>query len=330
MCYTSGMMNTRHVVFLSSSLIAAAPAAAFELAWPVACEIGKTCWIQQYPDNDTSKGTADYTCGSQSYDTHDGTDVRLRTTSDTADVVASAAGTIKDGRDGVPDRLVKTEGDRKAIANIECGNGVVVDHGNGWETQYCHMKRGSVAVRKGQRVEAGQKLGEVGYSGDAAFPHLHLSVRKDGKKMDPFSGELGRPCETEDTSLWSKDIQSSITYTDGVILDLGFADGPVELPELEQGAMPAFAPTPDMPALVAYAWTINLRQGDVLSVQLTGPGGEIARSEEPLERSKAQYMLFAGKRKPQGGWPAGEYRATVTVTNGRTERLSKSVAVTLK
>ena len=34
-----------------------------------------------------------------------------------------------------------------ATAGRNCGNGVTLDHGDGWQTQYCHMRRGSVAVK---------------------------------------------------------------------------------------------------------------------------------------------------------------------------------------
>jgi D-3-phosphoglycerate dehydrogenase len=51
---------------------------------------------------------------------------------------------------------------RGEIAGRECGNGVVIAHEDGWETQYCHMRRGSVAVQPGERVARGQTLGLVG------------------------------------------------------------------------------------------------------------------------------------------------------------------------
>ncbi len=187
------MFRTRQVhilIALLLSIIAPVNASAFDLQWPLTCELGKDCWIQQYADHDTGPGASDFMCGSATYDGHDGTDIRVRDTSMTAPVVAAADGVVKGMRDGVHDKLVVTDSDKQAVANRECGNGVLVGHRNGWETQYCHMKSGSVVVRKGEKVAAGQKLGDVGYSGAAAFPHMHLSVRYNGKKVDPFSGDL--------------------------------------------------------------------------------------------------------------------------------------------
>jgi murein DD-endopeptidase MepM/ murein hydrolase activator NlpD len=91
------------------------------------------------------------------------------------------------------------------------------------------MRKGSVAVRSGEIVKAGQKLGEVGYSGDAAFPHVHLSVRKEGAKIDPFSGALGTACDEADQSLWSDTAAAALKYADGAILRVGFAPGKVEM-----------------------------------------------------------------------------------------------------
>lgn len=40
----------------------------------------------------------------------------------------------------------------------------------------CHLRRGSIAVRPGQRVEVGERLGACGNSGNSTEPHLHLQA----------------------------------------------------------------------------------------------------------------------------------------------------------
>lgn len=62
-------------------------------------------------------------------------------------VYPAAPGTVRSVRDGEPDTGYSEE-TRASIDGKECGNGVVVSHGDGWETQYCHLKNGSVAVRR--------------------------------------------------------------------------------------------------------------------------------------------------------------------------------------
>ncbi|XRQ10120.1 M23 family metallopeptidase [Actinomadura welshii] len=56
------------------------------------------------------------------------------------------------------------------------GNSVVLDLGDGVYAVLAHMRRGSVRVRKGDRVRAGDVLGEVGNSGNSSEPHLHFHL----------------------------------------------------------------------------------------------------------------------------------------------------------
>jgi Peptidase family M23 len=60
--------------------------------------------------------------------------------------------------------------------DIFAGNLVTLDHGNGEYSLTCHMLAGSVAVRVGDRVRAGQVLGRVGTSGFAGVPHIHFNL----------------------------------------------------------------------------------------------------------------------------------------------------------
>jgi hypothetical protein len=56
------------------------------------------------------------------------------------------------------------------------GNHVVLDLGDGVYAALAHLRRGSVRVRKGQRVKAGEQLGECGNSGNTSEPHLHFQL----------------------------------------------------------------------------------------------------------------------------------------------------------
>ena len=248
----------------------------FDLQLPLQCEFGKNCWIQQYADHDPSAGTADYMCSSETYDGHDGTDFRVpNVTSDVA-VIAAAAGVVLAIRDGVDDRLASTPELITAVSKIECGNGVLIRHEDGFETQYCHMKKGSVIAKAGDRVEAGAILGKVGYSGAAAFPHLHLSVRRNGEKLDPFSGPNSQDCHAAPHSLWAPAAAQALAYQPASLMNLGWADGPVSPELLDQGSLANFTPTLIAPALVGYARLINLKKADELILAVSGPGGEVA------------------------------------------------------
>ncbi|MEX2210390.1 MAG: M23 family metallopeptidase [Gaiellaceae bacterium] len=63
------------------------------------------------------------------------------------------------------------------------GKIVVVAHANGYRTLYAHLS--SVAVRPGQRVWAGRRLGIAGCTGHCTGTHLHFEVRHWGRAINP-------------------------------------------------------------------------------------------------------------------------------------------------
>jgi murein DD-endopeptidase MepM/ murein hydrolase activator NlpD len=318
------MKTIAMLILLTFPLAAAAWGQNIELGLPIRCELGKDCWVQQYFDRDKGPGTRDYHCGAQAYDGHDGIDIRIRDTEAKADVLASAPGVVSGVRDEMDDRLIRSAADRAAIKDRECGNGVLIDHEGGWRTQYCHMRRGTIVVKQGDSVERGQKLGEVGYSGLAAFPHVHLASRKGKTAVDPFrAGEGDDQCGEALIPLWSAEALKALAYREGEIIGLGFAPGKISLEEVEEGRTGQQTPEPNWEAVVAYGWAINLKQGDVVTISLRSPDRADARNSITLDRNKAQYMLFAGKKRPAGGWPKGEYLARFSIANGAVERLTQ-------
>ena len=63
------------------------------------------------------------------------------------------------------------------------GNYVLIDHGKGLRTAYAHLSR--IAVRNGQQLGQGQRVGAVGSTGMSTGPHLHYEVWQNGKAIDP-------------------------------------------------------------------------------------------------------------------------------------------------
>ncbi len=65
------------------------------------------------------------------------------------------------------------------------GNYVIIDHGNGYQTLYAHMSK--IIASKGQWVSQGTRIGLVGSTGYSTGPHLHFTVYKKGKLVDPMT-----------------------------------------------------------------------------------------------------------------------------------------------
>ena len=109
----------------------------------------------------------------RSYETHPGVDIPVP--SGTA---------IKAPADGI----VKTANPNH---NRQCGGTIDIDYGNGFWSRFCHVKR--VDVSQGSTVKRGQVVGLSGGGsddpgrGNSQGPHLHFTLKKDGKLVDPMN-----------------------------------------------------------------------------------------------------------------------------------------------
>ena len=288
-----------------------------KLQLPVNCAMATVCDVQNYFDHDSGPGFRDYNCGNRGYDGHDGTDIRLPNLAvmrDGVAVLAAAAGRVRAVRDEMPDVSVAEVG-KKALKGREAGNAVAIDHGDGWETQYSHMRRSSVRVSPGEPVYSGQILGFVGMSGNAEFPHLHFEVRHNGVSIDPYAGpEPSQRCGlSEGEALWDKRALANLDYPPAGLLQAGFADeAPSSKAVLEDTFGSSTLPV-SAPALVFWIEAFGVRAGDTESLTITGPDGDVlVEKTKTVPDDKARWLRFVGKRQnkgqPSGSWPPGEYR----------------------
>lgn len=309
------------------------------LSFPADCQLGSSCYIQNYVDRDAGPGWQDIACGHLGYDGHKGTDIALVDEASIADGVAvraAADGVVLRARDGMEDARYGSPG-APDVAGRQCGNGLVVDHGDGWESQYCHLRKGSIAVQPGTKVGTGDKLGEVGESGQAAFPHLHFELRHNGETIDPMDGRpMGAGCNADARSgeavgatLW----RDPVPYRETGVIALGFADRELDQDDLRRDSDGMSASSAWAPLLIFWVRTFGLQQGDVQAIEIRGPGGEVVAesSTPPLEGAKVMSFLFAGRRRPGDAFPPGVYTGSYRILrekDGRSETVLSAEAST--
>ena len=306
------------------------------LVLPIACDIGKTCFVQNYVDADPGPGSRDFTCGTRSYDKHSGTDFRLPTLEAHkrgVQVLAAAAGKVLRTRDGEPDVSVRQLG----LDNLDgksCGNGLLIDHGDGWQTQYCHMARNSLTVKQGDNVRPGQPIGTVGLSGETEYPHLHFTLRKGDRVVDPFSvdAQPGACGAAAPRSAWAPGLREALEYKPRAVLNAGFAPGPVTMETIEAGDAGRKQPDAQAPALVAFFRAIGLKKDDVHRIAIIAPDGtDFVRGEgKAILRDEAQTFLFTGRKRPTAGYAPGLYKARYEVVSGGKVVLSAETTLSLR
>jgi murein DD-endopeptidase MepM/ murein hydrolase activator NlpD len=175
------------------------------LNWPLRAANGfNDCdfyFIGAYVDQNTTTGAIqDYDCGTNTYDGHHGTDIAAwpfgfyKMDNNLVEVVAAAAGTIVQKADG--------NFDRNCTSNSLTANSIIIQHADGSQALYWHMKNGSITSKSiGQTVLEGEYLGVVGSSGSSSGPHLHFEVWTGNTNTtynDPFSGS----CNLLNASTW--------------------------------------------------------------------------------------------------------------------------------
>lgn len=304
--------------FAMALLAVSVPAGEPTFMFPADCRVGDTCLIQKLVDHDPGPGRSDYRCGTLTTDGHDGIDIRLRTMADMRAghaVLAARDGLVLRTRDGEPDISVT---ERVAPPDKQAGNAVVIDHGDGWETQYSHLQRGSVAVRPGQRVAAGERIGLIGLSGNSEFPHLHFAVRHRGQAIDPFTGGAadasciagGAP-----SGLWAPAAALQLGYRPTAVIAAGLASAVPAKAVTDRDPPPRLAGR-DAP-LILWVDAMGAKAGDRQSFAIAGPDGAIVHSQESVVAGGGlSWFAYSGKRAPPGGWTTGHYTGRYILRRG--------------
>ena len=94
---------------------------------------------------------------------------------DGINIAASRGTTVKAAENGV---VAYAGNEVKGMGNL-----IIIQHSGGWMTVYAHLD--SMVLRRGARVNVGQKIGTVGASGKVDRPQLHFEIRKGTKAYNP-------------------------------------------------------------------------------------------------------------------------------------------------
>lgn len=283
------------------------------LGMPLDCVLGETCVIEDYPDVDPTAAATDYRCGLKTRDGHSGTDFALLSFEQMETgvrVIAAADGRVEAIRNTRPDQPYVPGTD---LNGEECGNAVRINHGNGYQSVYCHMKLGSVRVTPGQRVVQGQLLGEVGLSGLTNYPHLHLTITQGSEIVDPFAPSQVNACSEPFETLWL----DTPPYADAGLFTVGISDSVPDLDAVQTGIArrTVLSPTDTM---VLYAHIFQGNTHDRIELTMTGPEGDVFDHTAMLDQDQAQSMRAYGRRAPDAGWPKGDYRGYARLVRGHT------------
>lgn len=145
-----------------------------------------------------------------------------------ADVLAVADGRVIEAADNQPEdpsamqhpdesqeayftRLQKEQAERLEKGSI-LGNYLVIDHGQSEFSLYAHLKPGSVRVKKGDQVKAGDVIGNLGSSGNSTEPHLHFQLTD-----KPSLGGAGIPMNFSNITIMWADLPRALQSGDIVI-----------------------------------------------------------------------------------------------------------------
>ncbi len=294
------------------------------LSWPVKAASGFTdCgyhFIGAYVDQNTAATSIqDFSCGTNTYDGHRGTDIAIfpygfyKMDNNQVEVIAAAAGTI----------IARSDGnfDRNCASNNLTANYIIIQHADGSQALYWHMKKNSVTSKiVGQTVVAGEYLGVVGSSGSSSGPHLHFEVwsgATNATRQDPYSGN----CNTLNANSWwisqKPAIDPALLKVSTNTTDLVMSACPTtEIPNESSSFTIPFQGA-SLPAGYAkfYIFLRDATVGSIIDVKILNPNGSTFNSwtYSPTTFYKASYYGWS-KLLPT---TAGTYKFQATY-NGST------------
>lgn len=259
------------------------------LHWPLGKPLYQDLFLMNYYDQ-SGPGRVDgqfrdYNCGRElGYDGHTGTDITLfnfRLMDIGMPILAAAPGEVVATRWHIFDRNYNPPYATSAP------NLVRIRHLDGTEALYVHMRKNSISVNVGERVQAGEFLGYVASSGTTPMPHLHFELWEPGAVWpsnvtyrDPFEGN----CHNA-PSLWENQ-EAYVPHNDLWIMDMGVTTVEALGGDLSQLTNVPFKDRPSQPYYFGeeepflIVWTmVQSPPGRSYTVELYDPSGNLEGSE---------------------------------------------------
>ncbi len=320
-------------IWVCTLLISASVQAQPALEIPLSCELGGTCFIVDLYDHgrgfDESRSPymMDYTGGKRTTDDHYGTRFQIynsRLANEGAIIMAAADGVVTSVRNKMPSDpyAVSVLGSRLSKS---VGNSVVVDHGNGWETQYNGMMQDSIPVVKGDTVKVGQTLGKIERHTGLNYPSMQFVVRHKSIPVDPFvglyEGMFNKGMERK--PLWKNDFEETAFTKDVGLVATGFSKEVPDIERVKRSMLDSSYFRGDDDQILFWGYAFGLKKGDKVTLSLYNPKGRmVSRHEETLPKDQERYFSYVGRKAETYGLPEGVYRGSVTVKRDGEELLS--------
>jgi hypothetical protein len=210
---------------------------------------------------------------------------------DGVDVLASAPGTVTFTLDGFFDMQTGE------LISYLPGNYLTVRHADNSEAMYYHFKRGSILVTNGQTVVTGQKLGEVGCSGFAAYPHVHFQVFAGDETVEIMTGQAGQVQSFDWFDSYSNQVRMQVVGMGTTVTNDSFYANMYHHTPRSYSVIPNGL-------FVTWVKYVGMAAGEVLRIRflaVAGPGPTIDLSDWPWrypDNLKAGYVWWWWRYTP--------------------------------
>lgn len=231
---------------------------------PIECKFGEDCFLL----NQVEK----VECAQLPFSTKDGVifiakhDALVR---DGIKILASQDGRVKAVRSNVDDQ------DKSTVGIAPCGNGLIITHANGYETQYCYLRKDSIKLKKGDKVKEGQELGLMGMSGNINYPALLFTLKQKNKHIDPFTNNhASKDCGyNSDKSLWNSEAIKAMIHSGTIITNYGFTTEEPEIAKARNGDYNIMTIAGNTNIIGYFIDLIGVYEGDLIFIEMLSPDG---------------------------------------------------------